>query len=212
MTTGNIPKKANRVLHFILLAFLLILIRIWYLCIIEHESYLELSKKPQQKTSLEKPLRGTIRDRFNIPLAVNKIQYDAAICYDHIRQIPSIKRSKDAKGKTIKQYLRREYIEKLSSLLAKELELDPLDIEDFIYGKASLFPSSAFTLKEDISEKTYYYLKGLERSYVGICALKTLKRFYPQKKSAPILLVTSDLLMNMNILQSPMKSKNFNII
>lgn len=182
MTSSDIPKKANRVLHFILLAFLLILIRIWYLCVIEHETYLELSKKPQKKTSLEKPLRGTIRDRFNIPLAVNKLQYDAAICYDHIRQIPSIKRIKDTNGKLVKRYLRREYIEKLSFLLAKELELDPIDIEDFIYGKASLFPSTAFVLKEDISEKTYYYLKGLERSYAGICALKNLKRFYPQKK------------------------------
>lgn len=182
MSTSDIPKKANRILHFILLAFLLILIRIWYLCIIEHESYLELSKKPQKKISLEKPLRGTIRDRFNIPLAVNKLQYDAAICYDQIRQIPSIKRSKGNNRKTAKQYPRREYIAKLSILLAKELEMDPIDIEDFIYGKAALFPSTAFVLKEDIPEKVYYYLKGLERSYAGICALKNLKRFYPQKK------------------------------
>jgi cell division protein FtsI/penicillin-binding protein 2 len=183
MVASHLPKKANRVLHFILLAFLLILMRIWYLCMVEHETYLELSKKPQKKVSLEKPLRGTIRDRFNIPLAVNKLQYDAAICYDQIRQIPSVKRLKDPQGNLTKHYLRKEYIGKLSCFLAQTLHLDPLDIEDIIYGKASLFPSTPFTLKENISEETYYYLKGLERSYPGLCSLKNIKRCYPQQKT-----------------------------
>ena len=82
MSVRDIPTKANRVLLYILLAFFLILIRMWYLSVIEYDTYLQLSKKPQKKTQWEKPLRGTIYDRFNLPLAINHIQYDASVCYD----------------------------------------------------------------------------------------------------------------------------------
>jgi cell division protein FtsI/penicillin-binding protein 2 len=53
-------------------------------------------------------------------------------------------------------------------------------VEDLIYSKAALFPSTPFTLKEDLSETLYYELKGLEREYVGVCALRNTKRCYPQ--------------------------------
>jgi len=182
MLSSDIPAKAHRVLHIIILFFLLILVRIWFLCIVEHESYLALSKKFQQKTLIEKPSRGTIRDRFNMPLAINKLQYDAAICYDRIRQIPATKRVKNAQGKSIKTYPRREYIQRLASLLGEKLHLDPVDIEDLIYSKAALFPSTPFILKEDLSEDLYYTLRGLERDYAGICALKNSKRYYPLNK------------------------------
>lgn len=182
MLSSDIPAKAHRVLHVIILAFLLILVRIGFLCFVEHEFYLELSKKPRKKTLVEKPFRGTIRDRFNIPLAVNKLQYDVAICYDQIRQIPSIQRVKNAQKKLIKIYPRKQYIQHLASLLGKKLDLDPLDIEDLIYSKAALFPSTPFILKEDLSEKLYYELKGLEREYAGICTLKNSKRYYPLNK------------------------------
>jgi len=188
MLSENIPAKANRVLHFIILGFLLIAVRIWFLCVIEHDHYVELSKKPQRKTIIEKPLRGTIRDRFNIPLAVNKLRYDAAICYEQIRHIPSVARVSSGKKNSVKIYPRKEYITRLSQLLGYKLGLDPLDIEDMIYSKAALFPNTPFTLKEDLPEKLYYELKGLERDYAGLCMLKSSKREYPLGK------VGSDLL------------------
>lgn len=182
MSPLSIPEKANRVLHLILFSFLLILIRVWYLAVVEHETYLELSKKPQKKTAIDYPNRGTIRDRFNIPLAVNKIRYDVAVCYDQIRNIPSIKKTKDPAKGFIKSYPRKEYILKLSALLSHLLNLDALDIEDILYGQASLFPSTQFTLKENISEELFYKIKGLERTYPGLIAKRDVKRFYPQKK------------------------------
>jgi cell division protein FtsI/penicillin-binding protein 2 len=182
MHSHEIPIKANRVLNFIILAFLLILIRVWYLGVLEHEMYLELSKKPQIKTVVEHPNRGTIRDRFNLPLAVNKIQYDIGICYDNIRQIPSFKKQKNEKGEFVKSYPRKEYIKKLSLKLSTLLNLDQLDIEDLIYGKASLFPATSFSLKEDVSEKLFYKIKGMERSYPGVFATRSCKRYYPKQK------------------------------
>lgn len=184
MYTSDIPTKANRVLHVITLAFLLILIRVWYLAVVEHETYLDLSKKPQKKTVVEKPSRGTIRDRFNIPLAVNKIQYDVGICYDAIRQIPSVKRISLQDGKVEKIFPRKDYILKLVALLNQNLDLDKQDLEDLFYGKACLFPQRTFTIKENISEPLFYKLKALERLYPGLCAQRKTQRFYPEKKTA----------------------------
>src|SRR5579871_4216685 len=98
----NIPEKTNRVLNIIILGLLLILVRVWYLSIIQHDEHLERARRPKRRTVIEKPERATIRDRFNIPMALNKIQYNAAICYSDIRQIPSVKWEKNREGKRIR--------------------------------------------------------------------------------------------------------------
>lgn len=136
----TIPEKTNRVLNVIILGLLLILVRVWYLSIIQHDEQLEKARKPKRRTVIEKIERATIRDRFNIPLALNKIQYNAAICYADVRQIPSTKWETNAEGKRVRVQARSAYIKKLSELLAGELQLDSQMIEDTIHGKASLFP------------------------------------------------------------------------
>ena len=177
-----IPTKANRVLNVILLSLLLILLRVWYLCVIQHEEQITQSQKPKRRTVIEPVERATIYDRFNNPLAVNKIQYNAAVCYANIRQIPSISWTKDAQGKTIKVFGRIEHIRALSTVLGKELNMDPLNIEDIIHGKASLFPHTPFVVKEDISEEQYYRLRMLEKDWLGIQMQRAVQRFYPQGK------------------------------
>ena len=64
----NIPEKANRVLNIIILGLLLIVIRVWYLAIIQHDDQLERARKPKRRAVIEKVERATVRDRFNIPL------------------------------------------------------------------------------------------------------------------------------------------------
>ena len=178
----HIPEKTNKVLNIIILGLLLILVRVWYLSIIQHDTQVEKARKPKRRTVIEKVERATIRDRFNIPLALNKIQYNASICYADIRQIPSAKWEINAEGKKVRIPVRSAYIKKLSELLAKELQLDPQVIEDTIHGKASLFPHTPFVLKEDLSENEYYRLKLLEKDWVGICTEKGSKRYYPLGK------------------------------
>ncbi len=167
----TIQDKVGRVLQIILLAFILILIRVWYLSIIQKEEYFQQSRKPQRRVIVEKVERGTIRDRFNIPLAINKIQYNAAVCYAQIREIP-------------KAAARIKYVTELSIVLSNELNMSALEIEDTIYGKAALFPHTPFVIKEAISEKQYFKLKMLENSWPGIKMLKGSKRVYPQGKIA----------------------------
>lgn len=180
----NIPEKANLVLNLILVTMLLFVVRIWHLSVIQYESRLEQSRKPQRRVVAEAAKRATIRDRFNIPLAINNIQYNAAILYSQFRQIPSIRWVTNGNGKRVKKYARREYITKLSQLLGSELGLDPERVEDLIHAKASFYYQAPYIIKENLTEKEYYRLKMLEKDWVGIQVLKLPKRTYPKGKIA----------------------------
>jgi len=182
MAEYQIPFKVNRVLNVILLALLLIFIRAWYLAVIQRDEQIEQAIKPKRRVMIEHVERGTIRDCFNMPLAVNRVQYNATVSYAQLREIPATSWEKNEEGKQIKVPKRSLYIKKLASLLGKELEIDPQTIEDLIHGKAALFPHTPFLVKEDISEKQYYRLRMLEREWIGIHAERTSKRFYPKGK------------------------------
>lgn len=180
----DIPTKANKVLNLVLLALILIGIRIWNLAIVQHDQKLEESRRPQQRVIVEAAKRASIRDRFNIPLAINKVQYQAAILYSQIQQIPSVAWEKDASGKKVKVFRRKVYIAQLAKVLGEELDLDPKRLEDLIYAKAIYYTNVPFIIKEEITEKEFYRLKMLEKEWIGIHVRILPKRFYPQGKVA----------------------------
>ena len=63
------------------------LIRVWYFYrSIQHEEKEKAAEKPQKRISLIKPDRATIQDRFGIPLAMNKVQYNVTINYGEIQE------------------------------------------------------------------------------------------------------------------------------
>jgi cell division protein FtsI/penicillin-binding protein 2 len=181
----DISSKANRVLNIILLAIVLIIVRCWHLSVVQYDDRLQFARRPQQRSIIEPAKRATIRDRFNIPLAINKVQYQAGILYSHIRDIPAISWQKDPEtGKKIKTYQRREYIKLLAQRLAKELHLDAERLVDLIHSKASLYGHIPYVIKEEITEQEYYRLKMLEKNWHGIAAIRSPKRHYPQGKVA----------------------------
>ena len=180
----DIPTKANRILHFILIAMLLILVRVWHLSMIQYDQKLEESQKPQRKTVIEPAIRATIRDRFNLPLAINKMAYQATIFYSQLREIPAFAWQKDATGKRTKIFKRREYIHQLSQLLALELNLDAEKVEDLIHAKASYYSQVPFVIKDDLSEQEYYRLKILEKDWPGLHVRHLPKRYYPKGRVA----------------------------
>ncbi len=180
----NIPRKANHVLHLFLIALLLMLTRIWYLSTIKHDDYLAKARKPQRRVIIEQPHRGTIRDRFNIPLAMNQLQYNVAILYSAILEIPSTSWSTNEQGVRKKVNERREHVQKLTEFLAKKLNLDPSHIRDIIYSKASLFPNTPFVIAENLTESLYYELKFAEREWPGLRLERAAKRVYPKGKVA----------------------------
>lgn len=175
----DISKKTNRVLHLISLCLILILIRTWYLGVVQHDYHVMQSKKPQRRVIIEKAERATIHDRFGIPMAVNKIQYNASVCYANIRQIPSSIWKKTDDGKKVRVAARVEYIAELAQLLSRELGLDVTKIEDIIHGKAAMLPHTPFVIKEDITEEQYHRLRILEKDWVGLQAERVSRRHYP---------------------------------
>lgn len=180
----EILQKTNRVLQLFSLCLILFLIRVWYLGVVQHDYHVQQSKKPQRRIVIEKAPRATIQDRFGIPLAVNKIQYNASIYYANIRQIPSVIWKKGEDGQRIRVGARKEHIQKLSKLLSFELGLEAEEVEDLIHGKAALMPHTPFVIKEDISEEQYYRLKMLEKDWLGLQAERVSRRHYPQGKVA----------------------------
>ncbi len=183
MDDSTVENKTTRSLIFIGIAFFLIFIKIWHLTVIKKDEKIAESKLPQNKAILYSANRGTICDLYGIPLALNRIRYNACIYYAQIRQIPSFK-WKEANGKKEKVFERKEHIKNLSALLAKELNMDRCTIEDLIHSKASLLPHVPFVIKENISEKEYYRLRMLERDWIGLHAEIAAERFYPHEKAA----------------------------
>lgn len=179
---SHIPEKANLVLNLILITLILIGLRVWHLSVIQYEKKIEESRKPQRRVIAEPARRATIRDRFNLPLAINKVNYRASILYSQLRVVPAVSWTKDADGKKVKQYKRRDYIAALSRILADELHLDAERLEDLIHSKAALYYSIPFTIKEDLTEREYYRLKILEKDWPGIQVQSMPKRTYPLGK------------------------------
>ena len=182
--TLKIPAKANRILNVVLVGMILIVLRIWHLTVVQYDEKLNESRKPQRRVVLEPAKRGTIRDRFNAPLAINKLQYNVSILYSQIKQIPTIAWDKNSEGKRIKRYRRREYITALSQLLGETLKMDPERIEDLIHAKAALYNQIPFILKENIDEREYYRLKMLEKDWAGISVQRAPVRHYTKGKVA----------------------------
>lgn len=174
--------KVGRVLAVILFCLAAILVRVWYLAVVQHDRHVEEAHKPQRRTAIEHMGRASIRDRFNLPLAINKVQYRAAVCYSHLRVVPSIKWEKDSTGKKVRVQARLKHIQALSKKMGEILNLDPVSIEDLIHAKAALVPHAPFIIKEDISEEAYYRLRAMEKDWPGLVVQRSSVRCYPRGK------------------------------
>lgn len=179
---NTVASQTKRVLLILCAAFALIGVRVLHLGVVQRENMLKEAEKPKLRSLLVRADRGEICDRFGIPMAVNKISYNASIYYSQIYQIPSRGWSIDAEGNRIRTYPRREHIKKLSALLAKELHMGAERIEDLIHSKATLFPHVPYVLKSNLQEEEYYRLKMLEKDWPGLAAEIGSVRHYPQGK------------------------------
>lgn len=183
MIQPSFKDKVNRVLLFILLLFLGLGFRCFQLAVIHQDSYIESSKRPKRKAIVENAERGQICDRNGQVLASEEIIYQVSLSYDGIRKIPRYQYAfKDKKIQKIPY--RSEYIKKLSLYLAQILKMDALDIEDFIHGKASLFPNQAFPLSDKLSFELYSRLHANEKDWPGLKLEMKTRRVYPQNKLA----------------------------
>ncbi|HRW58070.1 MAG TPA: penicillin-binding transpeptidase domain-containing protein [Chlamydiales bacterium] len=156
----------------------MIFFKVFHLTTVLHDEKIVESQRPQKKSTIEYGMRGPILDRFNQPIATNLLQFNACIYYADIKNVRQSQLIQQDKKK-IRIYPRRQHIKDLSKLLGKELDMDPERIEDLIHSKAALFPNTPFPIKTNISEKTYYRLKMLERTWAGLSATANTIRHYP---------------------------------
>lgn len=179
MRSEAVSTKTKVVLKVILSAFLIIALRVWHLEVIQREDKKRDAEHPKRRTIVQRADRGTILDRHNNPLAVNKICYNATIYYNQISQVPAIS-WKDVEGKRVRVYPRRDYIQQLSLELGHLLKLDPVRVEDLIHSKASLFPHVPFVIKSGLSEEEHFRLALIEKDWLGVHAEIASERFYPK--------------------------------
>lgn len=178
----GLSEKIQTISKLIALAFLIIILRVWHLETVQREEKRAQADQPKRRVIVEKASRGMITDRFGIPLAINKICYNAVLYYNQLLELPALSWKEDPTGKKMRIYPRREYIQNLSLQLAKLLHLDPVRIEDLIHSKASLFPHVPFLLKSGLSEEEHYQLASMEKDWPGIHAEIGSVRFYPKGK------------------------------
>lgn len=183
------PRKIAWILQIIFISILCLFLRVWYLCTIQHDEKVEQSLKPQRRTIIEPAFRGTIRDRFNLPLAVNQINYRISILYKPIREIPNVTWQVNEEGKKFRTSPRYDYIKKLSKFLGERLSIDAIDLEDLVHSTIAISPSGvAYPIKENLSEKEFFELKALEKDWPGLVVECAAKRFYPyQRMAGPVL-------------------------
>lgn len=176
----EIPARTARVLHFILLALLLILVRVWFLCVIQRDALYERAKGPQRRTVSEIAERGPILDRFQLPLAINQVKYKAAVRWADLQEIPVTQWVRNERKERVRVPARARYVRDLAERLAAELGLDTIEVQDAILAKAALLPHTPYLIKDELSETEYARLQVLATDHLGVLPLRSFARRYPQ--------------------------------
>lgn len=174
--------KIKKILQVIVLLFCCIALRVWHLSVVQREAKEVEAVLPQRRALVHKPDRGAIYDRFGIPMAENRISYQATLYYSEIASLPVSEWKRNEQGEKVRIFPRKEYISNLSAMLSSELGLEAAKIEDFIYAKASLFPHAPYVLKVDLTEEQYSRLRMKEREWPGLHAEIASQRVYPLGK------------------------------
>ena len=178
-TFASIPARANRVLVYVAIGLGIIALRIWYLAIHEHAPRTERASRARKHLVLEPAMRGTIRDRYQIMLAGNAIEYRVGVAWTPILEIP---RKFSVNGQS--RALRKEYVKALCQMLSRELGLEPARVQDVIYSHAVFSGTTPVVLTTGLTEVQYYHLNMLAKDWPGLIVERAAKRIYPRGRSA----------------------------
>ncbi|MGR3952128.1 MAG: penicillin-binding transpeptidase domain-containing protein [Chlamydia sp.] len=180
----TVASKSHRVLTFVLIALILLASRIWYLCIYDNENRSAESKRGRYRQEMVSANRGTVQDRFSIPLAVNRIEYRISIVWADIAEaVPRRVRIQPNSAKKWR-FARKEYIKALSHMISKIVpSISSKRIEDLIYSYAVYSNTIPVTIKAGLTEEEYGKLAAKATSWPGLRPEIGSKRFYPHEKS-----------------------------
>ncbi len=171
---ASIPQKANIILYVVLIGFLVISARLWHVTVVQHDVRASEAFRSRRHVVIESAMRGTIRDRFNIVLAANAIDYRVGVRWAQIGEIPKKYQQKP---------LRKEYVQAFARKVGFLIGLPPQRIEDVIYSYAVFSPTTPVILKSGLTENEYYRLNLLAKDWPGLVVERATRRVYPREKS-----------------------------
>ncbi len=185
----RVAQKSHRVLTLVLAFICILALRIAYLSLYERDAKAQEAKKGRQRVEIISAPRGTIRDRFQVTLAANQIDYRVSIVWSEISEIPrriplSLPSPSHANASGKWRYLRREYVKALAKMLEKSLSgLSAQRIEDVIYSYAVYSHSAPVVIASGLSEKQFYELGLKAKDWPGLRVEMGSKRVYPRGRS-----------------------------
>ena len=158
------------ILSIFIIAWLSLIVRVFYLAIQHNDYYEDLSDKNTIKTELIAPVRGEILDRHDNPVAINKLGFKIEVA-PHLgtdKNMPILDEELDTLVKYIpsldKEEMKKEYLKNDSYY-----NQDYIEVADFISYKDIMPVYSILNLRENlhiISAPKRYYPYGKTASHV----------------------------------------------
>ena len=140
-------------------AFLLIFFRLFFLQVINNQSFKELSNQNRIRLIAKEPIRGKILDKNGEVLVSSKLKYSLLI-----------------KPQFVSQIIWEKYKYSLASLL--NLQIEKLDLK---YVKGVKTKKYSINLVDNLSVEQIIKFKENEDKYLGIEIISQVKRDYPYK-------------------------------
>lgn len=188
----TIATPSRKFLKIVILIFLVIAIRLFYLQVIKGEEYREKSTRNSLKESVVKTLRGKIYDRNGLTLATNTTGYKLVYTnlfsiskqdYENLKKVDS---NNNLDDEVIKNNDKNEKIIEINSDikdLLKITNLSYLDVLDKIYKTVPTNVDKVIIIDEEIPEKiALLNIETITNDKIDI--IEYDKRYYPNGKLA----------------------------
>ncbi len=140
---------------FVVAAFFLLTVRFWYLQVLRHDHYLELSLNNSTRLIQSPAPRGLVYDRNGVKIAVNRPGFDLYVVREDVQDWPATK-----------------------AMLKKLIGLDASEIDEKLEKAKSRPRFQAVTLKEDLSWEDAVTIESYKFEMPGIMLDVVPKRSY----------------------------------
>lgn len=173
--------RANRLALVFLAALAFVGLRLWYLAVVCKEAFEERANRPRFRSEVIAAERGAISDRFGHLLATNRLSFDIAVRFGDVQNATLRELASSAAGPVTS---RAHYIGALAEEIALSCSCEAMKVQDSINAKATLTPSLAVTVVENVDYAAFAKLKLKSIRWPGLCARVSSHRHYPHGRTA----------------------------
>jgi len=153
--TGDIKSRLWIISGFVLVFFLVLVLRLWYLQIIKGKLYRELSESNRIRIVNIRPPRGVLYDRNGIPLAANTPSYTITLTPEDAKMAPGV-------------------VARLASILG----VTEKDLEDKVRAEHNRNPYQPIRIMENASFAEVSGVEAQKDDLPGVMVQVELRRYY----------------------------------